>query len=460
MTIFANSFIKKAIKMSLFNSVLNQIKEIANLSEHVDTTAAERAIRSNIVFKGPNIWILAFSIIIASVGLNVNSTPVIIGAMLISPLMGPIIGLGLGLGINDLNLLKDAAKNLLVMVSISLLASILYFLITPLSLSNPTELLARTNPTIYDVLIALFGGFAGIFELCRKEKGTVFSGVAIATALMPPLCTAGFGLASGNLTYFFGALYLFFINCIFIMLATYLTVKYMHFKEADFASEKTHKRTRIVITVVVLVMIIPSIISAVVMVKENNFDKDVEAFVSDNKSFENAYIYDYKISHHKGSKVQLFISGETMSAAQKEKMFEDALKYGIEREQIVITEHFLSEGASESEIVKGIYERSDSEISKRDAEIQRLEKKISELQGEEIPFVQIAREVANQYPSIKEIFMSRGAKVETTQLTRTDAVFIVIRTEKELTAEEKERLTNWMKIRLNFDNVVLNEEIL
>ena len=132
--------------MSVFKSVWNQIKGIANISEHVDTTAAERSIRSNIVFKGPNIWILAFSIIIASVGLNVNSTPVIIGAMLISPLMGPIIGLGLGLGINDLSLLKDSAKNLLVMVSISLLASLLYFLITPLSLSNPTELLARTLP--------------------------------------------------------------------------------------------------------------------------------------------------------------------------------------------------------------------------------------------------------------------------------------------------------------------------
>ena len=207
-------------------------------------------------------------------------------------------------------------------------------------------------------------------------------------------------------------------------------------------------------------MIIPSIVSAIVMVKENNFNKNVEEFVSANKSFENAYIYDYRISHHKGSKVELFISGETMSAAQKEKMFEDALKYGIEREQIVITEHFLSDGASDSEIVKGIYERTDSEISKRDAEIKRLEKKIIELQGEEIPYVQIAREVANQYPSIKEIFISRGAKVETSQLSRSDAVFIVIRTEEALTAEERDRLTNWMKIRLNFDNVVLNEEIL
>ena len=184
--------------MKLIKDLTELFKSTVNLNGYIDTENAERSIRGNIVFKGPNAWILAIAIIIASVGLNVNSIPVVIGAMLISPLMGPIFGLGLGLGVNDMSLVKASGKNLIVMVCISLAASFLYFLITPLSLTNPTELLARTNPTIYDVLIALFGGFAGIFEQCRKDKGTVFSGVAIATALMPPLCTAGFGLASGN----------------------------------------------------------------------------------------------------------------------------------------------------------------------------------------------------------------------------------------------------------------------
>ena len=182
--------------MGLFKSFKEYVGSIINISDHIDVVAAERNIRNSIFFRGPNAWILAVAIIIASVGLNVNSIPVVIGAMLISPLMGPIFGLGLGLGVSDIDLMKSSGKNLFVMVSISLLVSFLYFLITPLSLSNPTELLARTSPTFYDVLIALFGGFAGIFEQCRKEKGTVFSGVAIATALMPPLCTAGFGLAS------------------------------------------------------------------------------------------------------------------------------------------------------------------------------------------------------------------------------------------------------------------------
>ena len=173
-------------------------RDVVNIADHIDTEDAAARIKKNIWFKGPNVWILAFSIVIASVGLNVNSTAVIIGAMLISPLMGPIFGTGLALGTNDFSLLKDSAKNLLIMVLISLIASFLYFIISPLDLVNPTELLSRTRPTIYDVLIALFGGLAGIFENSRKEHGTVLSGVAIATALMPPLCTAGYGLAKAT----------------------------------------------------------------------------------------------------------------------------------------------------------------------------------------------------------------------------------------------------------------------
>ena len=201
--------------MGFIQNLTSLIRETLNLNGHIDTASAERSIRSNIEFKGPNAWILAVAVIIASVGLNVNSIPVVIGAMLISPLMGPIFGLGLGLGVSDIQLMKSSGKNLLVMVSISLAVAFLYFVITPLSLSNPTELLARTSPTFYDVLIALFGGFAGILEQCRKDKGTVFSGVAIATALMPPLCTAGYGLACGEFSYFLGNRALYLNNIVF-----------------------------------------------------------------------------------------------------------------------------------------------------------------------------------------------------------------------------------------------------
>ena len=192
--------------MQLIQELKSFLRGVIDVRTSTDTVKAAESIKNNIYFRGPNVWILVCAIVLASVGLNVNSTAVIIGAMLVSPLMGPIFGVGLGLGTEDTGLIKSAVKNLLIMVVISLTAATIYFLITPLKLANPTELMSRTNPTIYDVMIALFGGLAGIFEQSRKEKGTVISGVAIATALMPPLCTAGYGLASGHITYFFGAL--------------------------------------------------------------------------------------------------------------------------------------------------------------------------------------------------------------------------------------------------------------
>ena len=130
--------------MSILTRFSSQMRNILNLSDHIDVVAAEKNIRSNVRFRGPNAWILAVAVIIASVGLNVNSIPVVIGAMLISPLMGPIFGMGLGLGVNDIELMKSSGKNLLVMVSISIAVSFLYFLITPLSLSNPKEAISTS----------------------------------------------------------------------------------------------------------------------------------------------------------------------------------------------------------------------------------------------------------------------------------------------------------------------------
>ena len=435
----------------------DQASSIASLAEHIDTAAAEKNIRNSIYFRGPNVWILVFSIIIASVGLNVNSIPVIIGAMLISPLLGPIFGIGLGLGINDTGLLKASLKNILVMMVISLVASLVYFLITPLNLSNPTELLARTNPTIYDVLIALFGGFAGIFELSRKEKGTVFSGVAIATALMPPLCTAGFGLANGNLMYFIGALYLFTINCIFIILATYLTVKYMKFEQHEYKDEKSGKRARRLITVITVIVIVPSIWSAIVMIRENTFNETVSEFINANKNLYSGYIMDYKVDHRNGSKVQVFFTGDPLSASEKNNFLESAKEFGLKPEQIIIQEHALGEGTNEGEILKGIYERTDSEITRREAEIKKLEDELKMLHASEIPFEQITREAVNQYPHITSLFVARGAEVSAKDFSRSNGLLAVVRTSEPLSEEEKTRLTDWLKIRLNIQNVTLYE---
>ena len=194
----------------VFKSFIEEYLDVRR--DKSDESEAVKSIREGVEMKGATIWILIAAILLASLGLNVNSTAVIIGAMLISPLMGPIMGFGLALGTNDTVLLWRALKNLAVMVGISILSATLYFIVSPLAMEHPTELLARTRPTIYDVLIAFFGGLAGIVETSRKNRGTVLSGVAIATALMPPLCTVGYGLATLQGTYFFGALYLFFIN--------------------------------------------------------------------------------------------------------------------------------------------------------------------------------------------------------------------------------------------------------
>ena len=346
--------------MNLFARFKETFRSTINLNNHIDTTVAEAAIRRNIYFRGPNAWILAFAIIIASVGLNVNSIPVVIGAMLISPLMGPIFGLGLGLGVNDMQLIKSSGKNLVIMVCISLVASFIYFLITPLNLTNPTELLARTNPTIYDVLIALFGGFAGIFEQCRKEKGTVFSGVAIATALMPPLCTAGFGLASGNFTWFLGAIYLFCINCIFIMLATYAGVKYFKFKSTEFEDAASERKIKRLSSVIILLFIVPSVWSAVILVKQNNFEDKAIAFAEGTKAYGNSIIYDYKIDHAHGSKIELFFTGDPLEDSTRENVYITAKKYGLLEESVLINDHSSVNRSNDMDFLKGI-----SLVSKR-----------------------------------------------------------------------------------------------
>ena len=352
----------------------------ANIYDHIDTEDAAQRIKSGIWFRGPNVWILAFSIVIASAGLNVNSTAVIIGAMLISPLMGPIIGLGLALGTNDLDLLKLAAKNLLVMVVISLIASTLFFLLSPLELINPTELAARTRPTIYDVLIALFGGLAGILENSRKERGTVIAGVAIATALMPPLCTAGYGLSCFRFQFFFGAMYLFIINTVFITLATYVMVKYLRFKTASGLDPVVAKRRNNTITAIIAIVVIPSIISAIGMIRDNNFERNVEAFVQENRLVSRSYIYDYRIYSDHGRKVEISLTGEPMSYEAQTAFFASARSHKIKDSQIVIKEHSL--GLTEMEmndLVRDIYDKTDREMAEKEAQLDHLQARLDSL---------------------------------------------------------------------------------
>lgn len=358
------------------------LRSLVSLSDYVDLDGANISIRKNIYFRGPTVFILACAIIIASVGLNVNSIPVIIGAMLISPVMGPILGFGFSLGVRDMQLLKDSLRNFAVMVIISILASTVYFLLSPLNLEHPTELLARTNPTIYDVLIALFGGLAGILEISRSEKGTVLSGVAIATALMPPLCTVGYGLSILNWTYVAGALYLFLINSIFIALATYVAVKYLNFPAVQETEGRRTRLTGRAVALILVIIIVPSVFSAVRIVRESNFNAHVSRIVNDNKTIGRGFIYDYNVDMSSNPPtVELFMAGEKLAAFEKEKLYADAERYGITRSQIIFREDAVNnnDAISESEIIRSILDHSDRRIQELTDSIARLNFRINEM---------------------------------------------------------------------------------
>ncbi len=438
--------------MGFIQNLTKLVRETINLNGHIDTDSAERAIRNNIEFKGPNAWILAVAVIIASVGLNVNSIPVVIGAMLISPLMGPIFGLGLGLGVRDIQLMKSSGKNLLVMVSISMAVAFLYFLITPLSMSNPTELLARTSPTFYDVLIALFGGFAGILEQCRKEKGTVFSGVAIATALMPPLCTAGYGLACGEFSYFLGALYLFVINCTFIMLATYIGVKYFRFRPTEYQDEAIDKRTKRITTALIIIFIIPSIWSAVLLIQQNNFDVNATAFAEHRSTYGKSILYDYKINHKDNTTLTLFFTGEALSKRDQDELYSVASEYHIEKEQIQIRDYALEE-KSDMNAFKDIYEKKESIISAKEQEIILLKNELEKIKSNKLEYDRISKEIFSIKSSISDIIIANGQSFNRDTTATNEVIYVTISSADSIAAGEIDELREWLKVRLDTDKI-------
>ena len=437
----------------------NWLREIIYINDQIDTDEAAAKIKSNIYFRGPNVWILAFSILIASVGLNVNSTAVIIGAMLISPLMGPIIGLGLSLGTNDTYLLSASARNLLVMVVVSLMASSLYFLISPLNLVNPTELLSRTRPTIYDVLIALFGGLAGILESCRKEKGTVLSGVAIATALMPPLCTAGYGIAKANIQYFAGAMLLFLINCVFIILATYIMTKYLRFKEAEYRSPAVAKRTRTLMTLAILAVMVPSLWSAVMMIKDNNIERNVQGFVAENKTFGHGYIYDYRITSGKDGKVEIFYAGNKLTDNLMRDLEESAELHGIPSGKLAVRESdFGAADKTTDQLLKGIYDRTEDEMVRKEKKIEELQQEIADLKAKGVNYQRVAREVRYSYPEVTDISIGKGANVDDSLKVK-DMTIVLAHSDKPIAPDRIAKIQEWLRLRMEDSTAVVHNII-
>ncbi len=455
-------------------------KSVLGFEEGTDKLATIEDIKKDISFRGHSAWILMFSIFIASIGLNVNSTAVIIGAMLISPLMGPILGIGLSIGINDFDTLIRSFKNLGIAIFIALFTSTLYFLITPLSIEQ-SEILARTKPTILDVAVALFGGFAGIIAGSRKEKTNVIPGVAIATALMPPLCTAGYGLATFKLHYFLGAFYLFFINSVFISLATFIVVRYLKFPVVGFVSSKKLKRYHTFVTIFVIITIIPSTIIFYRVIQETRFRVKAENFVNEKCNFDQSELLNYKIKFSDTlSTIDLYYIGKEIDQ-NKQIFLEDKLEeYGLtdknwlpmtkvtrlrihqEKDSLINLDERLSEfhNSFRLNILEDIYTKNNELIKDKDIKIKLLEDEIIKLSKKDtLPFYQLNRELGYHFPAVRNYSFAHAVQLITTPDTSyydTLPVFL-LNFDSTLTARAKKeqigKSEEWLKIRLENPNV-------
>jgi uncharacterized hydrophobic protein (TIGR00271 family) len=433
-----------------------------------DYEGTVETIKKDIEFKGHNAWILICSIFIASIGLDVNSIPAIIGAMLISPLMGPILGVGLSVGIYDKQLLIKSLKNLAVAVIISLSVSALYFLVTPLGQAQ-SELLARTKPTILDLLVALFGGFAGIIAGSRKEKTSVIPGVAIATALMPPLCTAGYGLASGNISFFLGAFYLFMINSVFISLSTLLFVRYMKFPTISFIDIQKEQKVKRYITAFIIVVALPSTIIFKNVVEESVFRARAEKFISENVKFEGTEVINQKVIYTDTlAAIELFFIGEPVSEQRINELRSKLPFYGLQGSFIVddtqIKIHQAKDNTAQlagqlsqqvkAGILEEIYRKNAEEIKSKDDKIAFLEKELLELTKGTIPFSNIEKEIKVQYPEINTI--SYGKMLVTSAnvaIADTVHTFIVSWNKESVPADTDRKIENWLKVRTEFQKI-------
>jgi len=420
----------------------------------------EKRINDGISFIGPNLWVLVFAILIASLGLNINSKAVIIGAMLISPLMGPIIGMGYAVGTNDFELFKKSLKNYIVATLISLVTAAVYFAVTPYR-GAQSELLARTSPTIYDVLIALCGGAAGIVALGAKDRGNILPGVAIATALMPPLCTAGFGIASLSLKYFLGAFYLYFINTVFIALATFIGVRAMKFRRKADLEDKASRNVRRYIIAIVIITMVPAVIMTVNIISESIFDSSLRRFVSHEMNFSGTQIISQKAD--RSNKVL------TVAAVGKEIPQKDIndlnLKlpaYGMAGYTLNVIQGNLSDSIINlNNTLSSITATKDeltSTLSHQNAEINELKGKLSGFTKYETLTKQIIGEIQSFYPGIKSlsIFPSIESGSDTNDISRyVSAQIVMSDNSATLSPEDLAKINNYIKSRAEADSVVV-----
>ncbi len=465
---------KEAVKQDakgLWTSFKTFMHELLDFKHDTDQEATIEAIKGDIPFKGATAWILICSIFVASIGLNANSTAVVIGAMLISPLMGPILGVGMSLAINDIDTLKKSLVNLATMIVLSLITAFFFFFIFPLK-ADTSELMGRVKPDIRDVLIAFFGGLALI--IARTKKGTIASvifGVAIATALMPPLCTAGYGLAIGNIDYFLGAMYLFTINAIFIALATFIVLKLLGFTMIRYVNSKKRKRVAQIASLIALLVMVPAVMTFLKVYKETvldaSFDKYIKKEVTDN---DNLWLNGEPKKDDKLKEIRLRFNGEIAPAV------ETNLKLKVkDYDKISDYEVFVIGNKSRSidDISKSL-ERAYNNLDQKDYVINGLQDKIKELENEisgltsaiekadksSIPFSSIARDAKIRFADIKQISFSKV--LSTKDFIKVDTIpeASVVWNKKlkeSYVAKKEAELRKWLQKEMKLDTLYLKK---
>lgn len=420
----------------------------------VPQSEAEQSIRDGISFRGTNILILILAILIASLGLNTNSTAVIIGAMLISPLMGPIIGIGLGVGLHDFELIKRCVRNLLMAAGFSVIASTIYFLISPVN-EGHSELLARTSPTIYDVLIGFVGGGAGIIALGSRNKGNVIPGVAIATALMPPLCTAGYGLATWQLNYFFGAFYLFVINSIYIAFATFIGVKLLGYKgDSTTDNSRAHRVRKIVYTLAILTML-PSIYLTYRMLQSNKYAMQVNNFVTDECHWPDTQVVSTQTQTVNGQKIiRITLIGKTLPTDSLELALSPRLRfYGLEGTRLAFVQGGVETVTSEDTGVKDVYMLAQSTISKQQATIDSLRMIVDETRAAQAAGTAIAPEIKVLWPQIKDIAVNHSVFASISGGVSDTVHVALVSFSKPLDKAQSIKFKEYLEARLNIKDI-------
>ncbi len=418
------------------------------LADKANDAVIERRIREGVELRGATPWILMFAILIASIGLNVNSTAVIIGAMLISPLMGPIMGVGLGAAVYDFALIRTSLLNLAIASAISLAVSTLYFMITPLSEAQ-SELLARTSPTLWDVLIAVFGGLAGIVGITREEKSNVIPGVAIATALMPPLCTAGYGLATGQWHYFGGAFYLYSINCVFIALATVVGIRLVRVPVHAYVDARVERRMRSYLLVLALATALPSAWLAYQLVQHELFRSRATGFVRDEFAFEKAHVADTRVDPKQRS-IEVSLIGLPLDKPTLQRIEGRLAVAGLPDTKMLVHQNDENDRidvtALKSSLLSDLYRDSQQALQKKDADLAALRERIAARDALMNQADAIAAELRTLVPDVAVVTISQGYRIDE-DAEKTPVLQMIVQTGAPVSEEDRTRTLEWFKAR-------------